>query len=134
MLRLRKGLALLSRLRKIARLRRTPLVPVHHDHGMAEPLELQGLRHLLLHRETIDIPKHRSHGRDHIELRKDRRVTDVASVEDFVDILERSVNLIAKQAVSIRDETDSHRYSLPTVHRRTAYRRTDAPAHRGPRS
>jgi hypothetical protein len=95
------------RLGEVAHLRRAPLVAVDQSDPVSESLELQRFAHLLAHIPAIDVSVDGIHGRYDLKLGQDGRIADVARMQDLIYVLESSVDLVAKQSVSVRYEADT---------------------------
>src|SRR6266699_2436848 len=79
----------------------------HHDREPVE-LELGDLRQASAQLRRIRVAVHCGDGCDSLELDQDLRRPDVAGVEDVVDLLEHLEHFRPQQAVSVRNNTQSH--------------------------
>ena len=64
------------------------------------------------HRKTalsisVDVPGNRRDRSDRFELFNDRSCTDIAGMDDVVNVLEMSQDRVIKQTMSIRDDADT---------------------------
>ncbi len=81
-------------------------MPVDHRDIVAQPLHLEGLGDARAHLPTVHVPPHRVHRRDDTQLGEDRWIAHVTGVQDLIYALERRVDLVAQQAVRVRDDAD----------------------------
>lgn len=79
---------------------------VHNPNPVPEALQFDCLSDSVADLPPVDVSEDGVYRSYHLELRQYRGIANISSMEDLIDMLEYTIDLVAQEAVSIRYKTD----------------------------